>query len=98
MIAGCRRHLLYQPGTSGFLPGWLRFSTSNPLGCRHLGGWMERLRFSKARDRLPLHPGEIGTHQLNLSYKLGPAVLLSCFTGVVLLASTTYAVGVEPQI
>ena len=59
---------------------------------------MKRVLFSKARDRLPLHLGEIGTHRVNLSYKLGPAVLQRCTTGVALLTSTTYAVGVEPQI
>ena len=59
---------------------------------------MKRVLFSKARDRLPLHLGEIGTHRVNLSYKLGPAVLLRCTIGVVLFVSTTYAVGVEPEI
>ena len=59
---------------------------------------MKRVLFSKARDRLPLHLGEIGTHRVNLSYKLGPAMLLRCTNGVILLTCTIYAVGVEPQI
>ena len=73
------RRLLHRPGRLATVLGWGSAFGANALGRRALGGWMERVVFSDARDPLPFPLADYPTHRAELGpHNLARAVLASC--------------------
>jgi hypothetical protein len=73
------RHLLHRPGRVRNVAGYLGAFVANAASRRALGGWLERVVFSDARDPLPFALGDFPTRQVPLTRdNLAPAVLASC--------------------
>ncbi len=73
------RHLLRRQGRWRTPLGYAGAFLSNTVSRRALGGWLERVVFSDAREPLPLPLRDYRTHQLALAAdNLCPAILASC--------------------
>jgi len=73
------RHILGRQGPLRTPLGYLGAYATNALSRRAMGGWLERVVFSDAREPLPLGLQGFPTHRLPLSAaNLQPAVLASC--------------------
>jgi len=73
------RHLLHRPGRLRAMAGYLGAFAVNAASRRALGGWLERVVFSDARDRLPFPLDDYRSQQAALTqHNLTPAVLASC--------------------
>jgi len=73
------RGLLHKPGRVRHPLGWASAFAANALHRRALGGWLERIVFADARERLPLALSDYPTRQVPLTaHNLTQAVLASC--------------------
>jgi hypothetical protein len=73
------RHVLGRQGRWRTPLGYLGAFAANALSRRALGGWLERVVFSDARDALPLPLHDYRTHQVVLApANLQPSILASC--------------------
>jgi hypothetical protein len=73
------RHLLHRPGGLRNAVGYLGAYLANAASRRALGGWLERVVFSDARDPLPFPLGDFPSRQVPLTPdNLTAAVLASC--------------------
>ncbi len=79
VFASRGRHLLHRAGPLRAAAGYLGAYGANAISRRALGGWMERVVFSDARDALPLALHDFRTRHAPLDAgNLAPAVLASC--------------------
>jgi hypothetical protein len=73
------RNLLHRPGRLRAAAGYLSAFAANAAHRRALGGWLERVVFSDARDPLPFPLHDYRSHQIPLTpQNLASAVLASC--------------------
>ncbi len=73
------RHLLGREGRLRTPLGYLGAFATNAVSRQAMGGWLERVIFSDARDALPLHLRDFRTHVVPLSSgNLQPSILASC--------------------
>ncbi len=73
------RHLLRREGRLRTPLGYLGAFATNALSRKAMGGWLERVIFSDAREPLPVHLHDFRTHVVPLAAgNLQPAVLASC--------------------
>ncbi len=73
------RHLLGREGRLRTPLGYLGAFATNALSREAMGGWLERVIFSDARDPLPLHLHDYRTQSVPLAPgNLQPALLASC--------------------
>jgi hypothetical protein len=73
------RHLLHRPGRLRAALGTLGAFAANAAHRRALGGWLERVVFSDARDALPFPLHDYRSRQTTLTpHNLASAVLASC--------------------
>jgi hypothetical protein len=73
------RHLLRREGRWRTPLGYLGAFAANAVSRRAMGGWLERVVFSDAREPLPLHLHGYRTHSVPLSAaNLCPSLLASC--------------------
>ena len=73
------RRLLHQPGRVTMPLGWMAAFGANAISRKGLGGWMERVVFSDARDALPFPLTDYPTQAVALNAdNLASAVLASC--------------------
>jgi hypothetical protein len=73
------RHLLHRPGRLRAAVGTLGAFAANAVHRRALGGWLERVVFSDARDALPFPLHDFRSQQTELTpQNLSSAVLASC--------------------
>ena len=74
-----RHALLCREGRVRTPLGYLGAFAANAVSRRAMGGWLERVIFSDARDPLPLHVHDYRTHQARLdASNLRASVLASC--------------------
>ncbi|WP_280155341.1 phospholipase [Piscinibacter sp. XHJ-5] len=73
------RHLMRREGRIRTPLGYLGAFATNALSRKAMGGWLERVIFSDARDPLPLHLHDYRTHIVPLdAHNLQPSILASC--------------------
>ena len=73
------RRLVHQPGRVTMPLGWMAAFGANAISRKGLGGWMERVVFSDARDALPFPLTDYPTQAVALNAdNLASAVLASC--------------------
>lgn len=73
------RHLLGREGRLRTPLGYLGAFATNALSRRAMGGWLERVIFSDAREPLPIHLHDFRTHVVALAAdNLQPSLLASC--------------------
>lgn len=73
------RHVLRRQGRLRTPLGYLGAFAANTVSRRAMGGWLERVIFSDAREPLPLHLGDYRTQRVDLSAdNLQPSILASC--------------------
>jgi len=73
------RHLLRREGRLRTPLGYLGAFATNALSRQWMGGWLERVIFSDAREPLPVHLRDYRTHLVPLSAdNLQPSILASC--------------------
>jgi hypothetical protein len=73
------RHLMRREGRFRTPLGYLGAFATNAVSRKAMGGWIERVIFSDARDPLPLHVDDYRTHVVPLStHNLQPSILASC--------------------
>lgn len=73
------RHLLRREGRVRTPLGYLGAFATNALSRKAMGGWLERVIFSDARDPLPIHLQDFRTHLVPLDARnLQPSILASC--------------------
>jgi hypothetical protein len=73
------RHLMRREGRIRTPLGYLGAFATNALSRKAMGGWLERVIFSDARDPLPLHLRDYRTHIVPLDVRnLQPSILASC--------------------
>lgn len=73
------RHLLRREGRMRTPLGYIGAFATNALSRRWMGGWLERVIFSDAREPLPLHLHDYRTHVVALAAgNLRPSILASC--------------------
>jgi hypothetical protein len=73
------RHLLGREGRLRTPLGYLGAFATNALSRKAMGGWLERVIFSDARDPLPLHLHDFRTHVVPLrADNLHASLLASC--------------------
>ena len=73
------RHLMRRQGRLRTPLGYLGAFATNALSRKAMGGWLERVIFSDARDPLPLHLQDYRTHVVPLDERnLQQAILASC--------------------
>jgi hypothetical protein len=73
------RHVLRRQGRLRTPLGYMGAFAANTVSRRAMGGWLERVIFSDAREPLPLHLGDYRTQQVDLSAdNLQPSILASC--------------------
>jgi hypothetical protein len=73
------RHIMRREGRITTPLGYLGAFATNALSRKAMGGWLERVIFSDARDPLPLHLHDYRTHIVPLSAdNLQRSILASC--------------------
>lgn len=73
------RHLLRREGRLRTPLGYLGAFATNALSRQAMGGWLERVIFSDAREPLPIHLRDYRTHVVPLAaVNLQPSILASC--------------------
>jgi hypothetical protein len=73
------RHLLRREGRVRTPLGYLGAFATNALSRKAMGGWLERVVFSDAREPLPIHLRDFRTHVVPLDTRnLQPSILASC--------------------
>lgn len=73
------RHLLGREGRLRTPLGYLGAFATNAVSRKAMGGWLERVIFSDAREPLPLHLHDFRTHVVPLrADNLQPSLLASC--------------------
>ncbi|MGD9833186.1 MAG: phospholipase [Piscinibacter sp.] len=73
------RHLLGREGRLRTPLGYLGAFATNALSRKAMGGWLERVIFSDAREPLPVHLRDFRTHVVPLAVaNLLPSILASC--------------------
>jgi len=73
------RHLLGREGRLRTPLGYLGAFATNALSRKAMGGWLERVIFSDAREPLPVHLRDFRTHVVPLAANnLQPSILASC--------------------
>jgi hypothetical protein len=73
------RHLLQREGRLRTPLGYLGAFATNALSRQAMGGWLERVIFSDAREPLPIHLRDFRTHVVPLAAdNLQRAILASC--------------------
>ena len=73
------RHLLHRQGRLRMPLGYAGAFLTNTVSRKAMGGWLERVVFSDAREPLPLPLHDYRTHQVALDARnLCPGILASC--------------------
>jgi len=73
------RHLLRREGRLRTPLGYLGAFATNAVSRKAMGGWLERVIFSDAREPLPVHLRDFRTHVVPLKARnLQPSILASC--------------------
>jgi hypothetical protein len=73
------RHLLHRQGRWRMPLGYAGAFLTNTVSRKAMGGWLERVVFSDAREPLPLHLRDYRTQQVPLTASnLQPSILASC--------------------
>jgi hypothetical protein len=73
------RHVLQRQGRLRMPLGYMGAFLTNAVSRRAMGGWLERVVFSDAREPLPLKLHDYRTHQVPLNaLNLQPSILASC--------------------
>lgn len=73
------RHIMRREGRISTPLGYLGAFATNAISRRAMGGWLERVIFSDARDAMPLHLHDYRTHTVALdAANLQPSILASC--------------------
>ncbi|MBL8279994.1 MAG: phospholipase, partial [Pelomonas sp.] len=73
------RHVLRRQGRLRMPLGYMGAFLTNTVSRKAMGGWLERVVFSDARESLPLHLHDYRTQQVPLAAQnLRPSILASC--------------------
>jgi predicted acylesterase/phospholipase RssA len=73
------RHVLRRQGRLRMPLGYAGAFLANSVSRKAMGGWLERVVFSDAREPLPLHLHDYRTQQVSLdATNLQPSILASC--------------------
>jgi hypothetical protein len=79
VITSRGQRLLHRPGPVAMPLGWMAAFAANAVSRRSLGGWMERVVFSDAREPLPFDLTDYPTQTVPLTAaNMAQAVLASC--------------------
>ena len=73
------RHIMRREGRFTTPLGYLGAFATNAVSRKAMGGWLERVIFSDAREPMPLHLHDYRTHSVALdAANLQPSILASC--------------------
>jgi hypothetical protein len=73
------RHIMRREGRITTPLGYLGAFATNAISRKAMGGWLERVIFSDARDAVPLHLHDYRTHTVTLDERnLAASILASC--------------------